>query len=115
MRRREFLAGLTCAALRAQAPSTKPNIIFILADDLGYGDLGCYGQKIIQTPNIDRLATEGMKFTQFYAGNAVCAPARCTLLTGLHSGHAFGRGNRELKPQSQIPIPPETRPFAKGA
>src|SRR6266508_2845220 len=86
----------------------KPNIIFILADDLGYGDLGCYGQKLIQTPNIDRLATEGMKFTSFYAGNAVCAPARCTLLTGLHSGHAFVRDNREIKPEGQIAIPADS-------
>src|SRR5436190_7128761 len=90
------------------ADANKPNIIFILADDLGYGDLGCYGQRIIQTPHIDRLAAEGMKFTQFYAGNAVCAPARCTLITGLHSGHAFVRDNRELKPEGQVPIPADS-------
>ena len=63
----------------------KPNIIFILADDLGYGDLGCYGQKTLKTPNIDRLAREGMRFTQFYAGSTVCAPSRCVLMTGLHT------------------------------
>lgn len=71
----------------------KPNIIFILADDLGYGDVGCYGQQKIKTPNIDRLATEGMRFTQCYAGSTVCAPSRAVLMTGLHTGHARIRGN----------------------
>src|SRR5688572_9080998 len=71
----------------------KPNIIFILADDLGYGELGCYGQKLIQTPNIDRLAAEGMRFTQFYAGSTVCAPSRSVLMTGQHLGHTTVRGN----------------------
>jgi arylsulfatase A-like enzyme len=70
-----------------------PNIIFILADDLGYGDVGCYGQQRIQTPNIDRLAADGMRFTQCYAGSTVCAPSRCALMTGLHTGHATVRGN----------------------
>ncbi|MEO2045719.1 MAG: arylsulfatase [Pirellulales bacterium] len=80
--------------------SQKPNIILIVADDLGYGELGCYGQKIIRTPNIDRLATEGLRFTQFYSGAPVCAPARCILMTGKHSGHAVTRNNgvpKELK------------------
>ena len=75
------------------AGTPPPNIIFILADDLGYGELGCYGQKEIQTPNIDRLAAEGMRFTQFYAGNTVCAPSRSVLMTGLHMGHTRVRGN----------------------
>jgi len=75
------------------ARSSRPNIIFILADDLGYGDLGCYGQKRIQTPVIDRLAAEGIRFTQFYAGSTVCAPSRSVLLTGLHVGHTRVRGN----------------------
>jgi arylsulfatase A-like enzyme len=75
------------------AEPRKPNILFILADDLGYGDLGCYGQKQIQTPNIDRLAVEGMRFTQCYAGSTVCAPSRCALMTGLHTGHSTVRGN----------------------
>ena len=74
----------------------KPNILFILADDLGYGDLHCYGQSKIKTPNIDRLADEGMRFTSFYAGSTVCAPSRCTLMTGLHTGHATIRGNAAL-------------------
>lgn len=75
--------------------SNKPNIIFILADDLGYGDLGCYGQKDIYTPNIDKLAQEGMRFTQAYAGSPVCAPSRATIMTGQHTGHTHVRGNKE--------------------
>jgi arylsulfatase A-like enzyme len=71
----------------------RPSIILILADDLGYGDLGCYGQTLIKTPNLDQLAAEGMRFTQFYAGSTVCAPSRCSLMTGLHTGHAYIRGN----------------------
>ena len=71
----------------------KPNIIFILSDDLGWGDLGCYGQAQILTPNIDRLASEGMRFTNAYAGNSVCAPSRSCLMQGLHPGHAHVRGN----------------------
>jgi arylsulfatase A-like enzyme len=71
----------------------KPNIIYILADDLGYGELGCYGQKNIQTPNIDKMAKGGMLFTDHYAGSTVCAPSRCCLMTGLHTGHALIRGN----------------------
>jgi arylsulfatase A-like enzyme len=74
----------------------KPNIIFILADDLGYGDVGCYGQKLIQTPNIDKLAKQGMRFTQCYAGNPVCAPSRCVLMTGYHTGHARVRSNDSI-------------------
>ncbi|HKQ39279.1 MAG TPA: arylsulfatase [Verrucomicrobiae bacterium] len=79
----------------------KPNIIFILADDLGYGDLGCYGQTKIKTPNIDRLAAEGMRFTQFYAGSTVCAPSRSALMTGQHTGHTRIRGN------DPVPLRPE--------
>lgn len=85
------------ALLHGQA-QRKPNIIFILADDLGYGDLGCYGQQRIQTPNIDRLAAEGMRFTDAYAGSTVCAPSRCTLMTGFHTGHALVRGNGNRPP-----------------
>ena len=73
-----------------------PNVIFIMADDLGYGDLGCYGQDQILTPNIDRLAREGTRFTDAYAGSTVCAPSRCVLMTGKHTGHVFIRGNRRL-------------------
>lgn len=80
----------------------KPNIIFILCDDMGYGDLGCYGQKYIQTPNLDRMAQEGMRFTQAYAGSPVSAPSRAALMTGQHSGHGHVRGNKEYWPQSPV-------------
>lgn len=83
------------AALKPPA-LPKPNIIFILADDLGYGDLGCYGQKMIKTPNLDRLAAEGMRFTQCYAGSTVSAPSRACLMTGFHTGHVTIRGNRTV-------------------
>ncbi len=86
----------------------KPNIIFVLADDLGYGDLGCYGQQKIQTPNIDRMAAEGMRFTDAYSGSTVCAPSRCSLMTGLHTGHTYVRGNREIQPMGQLPLLPDT-------
>ena len=75
------------------AKQNRPNVIFILADDLGYGDLGCYGQKVIKTPNIDKLAAEGIKFTQHYAGSTVCAPSRCCLMTGLHTGNCRVNSN----------------------
>ncbi len=84
-----------------RAEPRRPNIVFILADDLGYGDLGCYGQKQILTPNIDKLAQEGLRFTQAYAGSTVCAPSRCCLMTGYHTGHARIRGN------AQVPLRPE--------
>ncbi len=90
------------------AAERQPNIVYIIADDAGYGDLGCYGQEKFATPNIDRMAAEGMRFTQHYAGNTVCAPSRCSLMTGYHSGHAYIRGNREHKPVGQEPIPDET-------
>ena len=90
-----------------------PNIVLIVADDLGYGELGCYGQKIIETPNIDRLAKEGVRLTQFYSGSPVCASARCVLMTGLHSGHAYIRTNRATQPEGQFPIPDETVTLAE--
>jgi arylsulfatase A-like enzyme len=85
----------------APKPEDRPNIVLILADDLGYGDLGSYGQTRIETPNLDRMASEGMRFTQFYSGSALCAPARCALLTGLHTGHCYIRrnGNFSLRPE----------------
>lgn len=103
--------GLLCALLFAacvSAAETKPNVIFILADDLGYGDLGCFGQKKIKTPHLDRMATEGMRFTQGYAGTTVCAPSRCALMTGQHTGHCPIRGNKEIKPEGQEPMPADT-------
>lgn len=84
--------------------SDKPNVIFILADDLGYGDLSCMGQNRFQTPNIDRLASEGMLFTQHYAGAPVSAPSRASFLTGLHSGHAPVRDNKEMPGEGQYPM-----------
>ncbi|MCW5980975.1 MAG: arylsulfatase [Bryobacteraceae bacterium] len=106
MNRREFLgaaAGFAAGGPSAPAQVRKPNIVLILADDLGYGDLGCYGQRRIRTPHIDRLAAEGVRFTQAYAGSTVCAPSRCCLETGYHTGHARTRGNHspdlELRPQ----------------
>ena len=97
---------LACAhAFAGAAEARPPNIIFLLADDLGYAELGCYGQKRIRTPHLDRLASGGMRFTQHYSGNAVCAPSRCVLLTGKHPGHAWVRDNREVKPEGQFPIP----------
>lgn len=87
----------------------KPNIIFILADDLGQGDLGCYGQQKIKTPHLDRLAAEGTRFTQAYSGTTVCAPSRTSLMTGLDMGHSPVRANREIaKGQGQMPLPEKT-------
>ena len=102
MQRREFFSRLGTAGAGFALVSPlltlcslidKPNIIFIMADDLGYGDLGCYGQKMIKTPNIDRMAKEGIRFTQCYAGSTVCAPSRSVLMTGQHTGHTTVRGN----------------------
>jgi len=91
----------------------KPNIVFILADDLGYGDIQPYGQKLVQTPNLNRLAKEGMKYTQFYAGTSVCAPSRSSLMTGQHTGHTPIRGNKEVLPEGQVPIPASTITIAE--
>jgi len=99
-----WLAALA-PGLVAQAREGRPNVVFILADDLGRAEVGAYGQKKIRTPSIDRLAAEGMKFTRFYAGSPVCAPSRCTLLTGKHSGHGHVRDNREVQPEGQTPLP----------
>ncbi|HTI12494.1 MAG TPA: arylsulfatase [Puia sp.] len=100
------------AISHAQSP-TRPNIIFILADDLGYGDLGCYGQQKIETPHIDKLARQGLRFTQFYAGTAVCAPSRASFMTGMHTGHTPIRGNRGFEPEGQYPLPDSTRTIAR--
>jgi uncharacterized sulfatase len=92
-----MLASSALALVRSSQPvhaaTAKPNLILILADDLGYGDLGCYGQQLIQTPHLDRMASEGIRFTQFYAGSTVCAPSRSVLMTGKHMGHTRVRGN----------------------
>jgi arylsulfatase len=108
LNRRAFLGATAASALSGCAPLSqaaarrRPNVIYILADDLGYGDLGCYGQSKIETPNIDRLRAGGMRFTQHYAGSPVCAPSRCVLLTGKHSGHAYIRGNDEWAERGRV-------------
>jgi len=122
MNRREFLSTAAAAAfVRADQP---PNIVFVLADDLGYGDIGCFGQEKISTPNIDKLAATGTRFTHHYSGSPVCAPSRCVLMTGLHSGHSWVRDNREVQPEGQEPLPAGTvtlpgllqkRGYASGA
>jgi arylsulfatase A len=104
-----FLLLLTTSiATTGLANAQKPNVVFILVDDMGYGDLGAYGQKLIETPNIDKLAANGIKFTQFYAGTSVCAPSRASLMTGLHTGHTPIRGNHEIQPEGQLPLPDST-------
>ena len=95
-------AMVCCPTPWAQGAGSQPNIIYILADDLGYAELGCYGQKKIKTPNIDQLAADGMRFTQHYCGNAVCAPSRCVLMTGKHPGRAYVRNNRKAKLPEEI-------------
>ena len=92
------------AATGSHAP---PNIVYIMADDLGYGDLSCYGQTQFATPHIDALAAQGVKFTDFYAGATVCAPSRCVLMTGLHTGHCYIRGN------AKVNLRPEDRTVAE--
>lgn len=95
------------------ADSKRPNIVLILADDLGYRELGSFGQEKIQTPHLDAFAAQGMKMTQHYCGNAVCAPSRCVLMTGLHPGHAHVRDNSEMQPEGQKPIPDATVTLAE--
>lgn len=110
-----LLACLSIAATGARSEATsQPNIIYILLDDAGYGDLSCYGQTKFLTPNIDRLASEGMKFTNHYSGSTVCAPTRSVIMSGLHTGHTPSRGNREIKPVGQFPIPATTFTIAEA-
>ncbi len=116
--RREFIKTLSIGtgALMMpgllQAGQRKPNIIYILLDDAGYGDIGAFGQQQFKTPNIDRLASQGMRFTNHYSGSTVCAPSRCALLTGQHTGHTHIRGNREVYPEGQAPLPAGTTTIA---
>lgn len=98
-------AGERPAEVAAPEPQRPPNIILIVADDLGYGDLGSYGQQQIRTPHLDQMAAEGLRFTQFYAGSTVCAPSRSVLMTGQHTGHTYIRGNKEHQPMGQEPLP----------
>jgi arylsulfatase A len=100
-----WLLLLAAQLFGGEGPIGKPNIILIVADDLGYSELGSYGQEKIRTPFLDKLASQGMRFTDAYSGSAVCAPSRCVLMTGKHPGHAFIRSNSEVKPEGQSPIP----------
>ena len=99
--KKEKLMLLGCSLLATTATQAqeaqKPNIIYIMCDDMGYGDLGCYGQKYISTPNLDNMAAEGMLFTDAYAGSPVSAPSRASLMTGQHTGHTKVRGNKEYR------------------
>lgn len=110
---------VTLLAVFAYAPSVlaadeaKPNIVYILLDDAGYGDVSCYGQSKFETPNIDRMAKDGMRFTQHYAGCTVCAPTRSVLMQGVHTGHSYVRGNKEVQPEGQEPLPADTVTMAK--
>ncbi len=97
----------------AERERRRPNIVYILADDLGYGHLGCYGQREIATPEIDRMARQGMKFTDHYAGSALCAPSRCVLITGLHTGHCYIRNNKRLPVEGNVPIPADSQTIPK--
>ena len=125
MNRRDFLKASGAGALTltmglragaGRSADKKPNIIFIMADDLGYNELGCYGQQKIKTPNVDLLASQGMLFTDYYTGSAVCAPARCNLMTGRHGGHAHIRNNSEVGGwdsfRGQLPLPQDTMTIA---
>jgi arylsulfatase A len=107
---RQFLCVLLVISVSGTAAADdplvpRPNIVLIVADDLGYRELGSFGQKLIRTPHLDRLASEGMRLTQHYSGNAVCAPSRCVLMTGKHPGHAYIRSNKSTPPEGQEPIP----------
>jgi arylsulfatase A-like enzyme len=109
-----FISSCNSSGNSSQEHDTvRPNIIYILADDLGYGDLGCYGQEKIHTPNLDRMAAEGILFTQHYSGSTVCAPSRSSLMTGMHTGHTYIRGNNETYPEGQKPIAAEAITIAE--
>ena len=104
---------LSVSGCQPSAPKPPPNIILIVADDLGYGDLGSYGQAQIQTPNLDQLAAEGIRFTNFYAGSTVCAPSRAVLMTGIPVGQNEIRGNKEVRPMGQHPLKENTITLAE--
>lgn len=108
-----LLVSLFASSLLAHEHVRKPNVIFILSDDVAQGDLGCYGQKFIKTPRLDAMATEGMRFTQAYCGTSVCAPSRTSLMIGKHTGHSPIRANREIKPEGQKPLPAGTYTVAR--
>ena len=105
---RLLLPTLLIALVTRGVAAERPNLVFILSDDIAQGDLGCYGQKLIQTPHLDRMAAEGTRYLQAYSGTTVCAPARTSLMTGLHMGHSPVRANREIRPEGQMPLPEKT-------
>lgn len=122
MKNKELLAvGVLLSAVPAmatkgekKAKDSKPNIIYILVDDMGYADLSCYGQQKYTTPNLDMLAANGVRFTNHYTGTSVSAPSRCSLMTGMHTGHTAIRGNLEIEPEGQQPMPESTVTVAKA-
>ena len=115
MKDKLIFAGVITSAFSPNlvAKDVKPNVVFIIADDLGYGDLSSYGQEKFTTPNIDKVASHGIRLTQTYSGTTVSAPSRSSLITGLHSGHTSIRGNREIDPEGQFPIPANTNTIFK--
>ncbi|MDX1285176.1 MAG: sulfatase-like hydrolase/transferase, partial [Draconibacterium sp.] len=102
-----FFFVILFSGCNADQEQSKPNIIYILADDLGYGEVGYLGQKIIETPNIDKLAKDGMIFTEHYAGSNICAPSRCVLMTGKHTGNATVRWLQNIENVGTTPIHPD--------
>ena len=109
---RVLAAAIVGLHVLAAQCATKPNLIFILSDDVAQGDLGCYGQKLIQTPRLDQMAREGTRYMQAYCGTSVCAPSRTSVMTGLHTGHSPIRANREIQPEGQMPLPAGTLTIA---
>lgn len=109
----KLLSFLFCAFATAVTAAAKPNIIFILSDDIAQGDIGCYGQKLIKTPRLDKMAAEGTLYYQAFCGTTVCAPSRTSLMTGLHTGHSPIRANRELPKEGQLPVPAQTTMVAQ--
>lgn len=115
MRRTLLTTLVVLLAAVAHASDRKPNFIFVLSDDIAQGDLGCYGQKLIKTPRLDQMATEGTRYLQAYCGTSVCAPSRSSFFTGLHTGHCPVRGNYEVPPEGQLPLPDKTVTIAEVA
>ena len=109
------VAALLFASSLCHAADRKPNFIFVLSDDIAQGDLGCYGQKLIKTPRLDQMAAEGTRYMQAYCGTSVCAPSRSSFFTGLHTGHCPVRGNYEVPPEGQLPLPDKTVTIAEVA
>lgn len=110
-----LFAGSVCRADHRSHSQRPPNLIFVLSDDIAQGDLGCYGQQLIQTPRLDQMAAEGTRYLQAYFGTSVCAPSRSSFFTGLHTGHCPVRGNYEVPPEGQLPLPDETVTIAEVA